>query len=552
MSVFNVKVFSVRARAAGAFLLSLVPWLNPAADGPSATVVPWLVSMTCGTLMWGLAATGPAALRVPRALGLVAAGIVGWAALSQTSLRPDAVMLAGGLALIVMAASFGRDPELAGQLQAAVLAAAALSAGIGLAQYFGASAGMSPWINAAQAGEAYANLRQPNQYATLCWIGAALVLFGTFRLPRWAAAVLLVLLAAGSAASVSRTGLFQGLALTLLAAIWNGPERRERMVLCAIAALAYFAAALLLPLLLDSLTGAMPARTLWGRLGGGQPCSSRLVLWSNVLHLIALKPLTGWGWGELDFAHFDTLYAGPRFCDILDNAHNLPLHFAVELGVPVAAAGCGLAIWWAWRQRPWAERVPLRQLAWALLTVILLHSMLEYPLWYGPFQIAFGVSLGWLMANKQASTAATPAREKLAALALGILLSAATAYAAWDYTRVSQIYLPPEQRLSPWRDDTLAKVRRSWLFSGQARFADLTLATPQRENAEWMYPLAIEVLHYSPEPRVIERAIESATYLGREDEAVLLLARYRAAFPRDYEAWRQAQKMPKLPQMPER
>ena len=113
---------------------------------------------------------------------------------------------------------------------------------------------------------------------------------------------------------------------------------------------------------------------------------------------------------------------------------------------------------------------------------------------------------------------------------------------------MSQIYLTPDQRRSPWKDDTLAQVRRSWLFAGQARFADLTLATPQRENAEWMYPLSLQVLHYSPEPRVIERAIESATYLGRVDEAVLLLARYRAAFPRDYEAWRQSQKMPGPPQ----
>jgi hypothetical protein len=345
--------------------------------------------------------------------------------------------------------------------------------------------------------------------------------------------------------------MLQGLLLTMLACLWRGPERRERIKLCILAALAYFTAAWLLPWLLDALTGAMPARTLWGRLGGGQACSSRLVLWSNVLHLIALKPLTGWGWGELDYAHFHTLYAGPRFCDILDNAHNLPLHFAVELGVPMAAAGCGLALWWVWRQRPWAEPLPLRQLAWALLTVILLHSMLEYPLWYGPFQIAFGASLGWLMVTEQPATAAASRVGRGGVVALTIVLSAATAYAAWDYTRVSQIYLPPQQRLSPWRDDTLAKVRRSWLFSGQARFADLTLATPQRENAEWMYPLSLEVLHYSPEPRVIERAIESATYLGHVDEAVLLLARYRAAFPRDYEAWHQAQKMPQSPQTPQ-
>jgi hypothetical protein len=183
-----------------------------------------------------------------------------------------------------------------------------------------------------------------------------------------------------------------------------------------------------------------------------------------------------------------------------------------------------------------------------IVFLVAVHSMLEYPLWYGPFQIAFGVSLGWLMVNEKAATATEPGLERGTVLALAILLSAATAYAAWDYTRVSQIYLPPQQRLSPWRDDTLAKVRRSWLFSGQARFADLTLATPQRDNAEWMYPLSLEVLHYSPEPRVIERAIESATHLGHVDQAVLLLARYRAAFPRDYEAWRQAQKMPQLPE----
>jgi hypothetical protein len=40
---------------------------------------------------------------------------------------------------------------------------------------------------------------------------------------------------------------------------------------------------------------------------------------------------------------------------------------------------------------------------------------------------------------------------------------------------------------------------------------------------------------------VIERAIESATLLGRDREAVLLLARYREAFPQEYETWRRSQ-----------
>ena len=60
-----------------------------------------------------------------------------------------------------------------------------------------------------------------------------------------------------------------------------------------------------------------------------------------------------------------------------------------------------------------------------------------------------------------------------------------------------------------------------------------------------MYPLALQALHYSPEPRVVRRVIESATLLGKDDQAVLHLARYRAAFPQDYQAWRAAGARPR-------
>ena len=51
------------------------------------------------------------------------------------------------------------------------------------------------------------------------------------------------------------------------------------------------------------------------------------------------------------------------------------------------------------------------------------------------------------------------------------------------------------------------------------------------------YDLARDMLHYSPEPRVIEKVIESAVMLGRDDEALQYLARYRAAFPQDHARW---------------
>lgn len=518
-----------------ACLLAAVPWLNPLAGGPSPSIQPWLVSAACGLALWLLAGGALQGAR-PRLLASALA-LVLWAVLSQQGLRPETTFLAAGLLLIVVATGATQHPVVVEGAQLGLLAAAATSAVLGLLQYFGWSEALGPLVSRANAGEAFANLRQPNQYATLTWLGAAVLLFGTVRVKSPLAFAVIVLLAAGSAASVSRTGALQGFMLTVLAAWWNGPQRRARLLLCAAAAFAYFAAAWLLPMLLEA-SGALPHRTLWGRIGADDGCGSRVVLWGNVLHLISLMPITGWGWGELDYAHFMTLYEGRRFCDILDNAHNLPLHLAVELGLPVAVLVCGGAALWAWRQRPWSEAVPQRRLAWALLAVILLHSLLEYPLWYGPFQLAFGFALGLLL---PAAAGAEAARRPAQAMALGGLLLAGTAYAAWDYERVTQIYRSPDERRVAWRDNTLDFVRRSWLFSGPGRFAELTLTPVTRDNAQSMHALADSMLHYSPEPRVVEKLVTSSALLGRDREAAVHLARFRAAFPEAYREWRERQ-----------
>ncbi|MDR3452708.1 MAG: Wzy polymerase domain-containing protein [Rhodoferax sp.] len=276
---------------------------------------------------------------------------------------------------------------------------------------------------------------------------------------------------------------------------------------------------------------------------GDELCASRLTLWSNVLQLIAQHPWLGWGWGQLAYAHYITLFDGPRFCAILDNAHNLPLQLAVTLGVPAALLLCGGFVWWAWRQKPWAETDPTRRMAWAILAVIGLHSLLEYPLWYGPFQIAFALCLAWLWFTRQRRNVtpnrpvALGASAQLAIISVAIVALAGVLYAAWDYHRVSQIYLAPEQRDAPYRDDTLAKVRDSWLFRNPVRFAELTITELTPDDAQHQRALAGRLLHYSPEPRVIEKLIAADVLLGRDDDALFHLARFRAAFPKDYAQW---------------
>ena len=486
----------------GAFLI--LPWLSPYTAGPASNTWPWLVSALCAVILW----------------------------LFRRKLNGELVV-------------------------GAWVAVAVLSAVIGLVQYFGLAQALSPWISQTEAGEAFANLRQRNQFATLTSIGFVALIARVAgkgeparqawgqRLPWWAYLAAL-LLALGNAVSNSRTGLMQWIVISLLTAWWVLPDRRRLLVFALQVLLAYGVAVLTMPWLLEWATGVRSGG-LFGRLAEAPGCASRKVLWSNVLTLIAEKPWLGWGWGELDYAHFITLYPGPRFCEILDNAHNLPLHLAVELGVPVALAVCGGTGWLVWRAQPWRETNPLRQMAWGVLAVIGLHSLLEYPLWYGPFQIAVVLCVGLLWTTHEAVPASRsglqhkfkpelPFSQYLRALA-AITMIAMLAAVAISYYRVSQIYLPPAERSAAYQGDTLNKIRDSWLFRNPARFAELSITVLKPENAAAMYEVAKEMLHYSPEPRVIEKVIESAVMLGRDDEALQYLARYRAAFPLDHARW---------------
>lgn len=522
-----------------AFFFIMLPWLNPFSPGPVPQAMPLLLAWACS----------------------------------------------GGVLLIfALNAQGGQTPWMTRVVVCAWAAAAVLSAVIGLLQYLGASAAFGVWVNHPQLGEAYGNLRQRNQFATLLGIGLLTLIRLTtqaqshttdslaHQVPdriridarmkasthkRWSAPfgslptliLLAALLGAANAASSSRTGLLQLLLTTGVALWWlRGRVRHDRyaiqLVLVA-ALLTYGLATLLLP----AWIGLDPFATgAWARLRAGDAvCASRLTLWRNVLHLIVQKPWLGWGWGELDYAHFITLYPGTRFCDILDNAHNLPLHLAVELGVPVALLLCGSAAWLIWRTQPWHEKNPTRQLAWGVLAVIGLHSLLEYPLWYGPFQMAAGLSvwLLWRHPDTQTTSQTCIHYKPLAPylyVFLAILLIAYCGLAAWQYRIASQIYLPSAQRASAYRDHTLEKIKAVWLYQDTVRFAELTTTDLNADNALHLNVLAKAMLHFSPEARVVEQLLDSARLLGRDDEVAYYAARFEAAFPKDHALWRAAQK----------
>lgn len=516
-----------------------LPWLMPFAGGPSPAVVPWLMTLLCVAGLVALVPLQRPGLPVALLFGAMAAAIAIRGPDLHLATLATLIVLGCGVLCAGLGAAAIRDGRLVSALATAWLLAALLSSLMALCQYFNLAHYLSPWLNEVAAhGAAYANLRQRNQFATLTSMGLAALCWFTGRgqLGRHAP-WMLALLALGNVTSASRTGMAQWILLVGLGWFWRGslPPVVKRVLWSAIPF--YLLAFILLWLLggeHDNVFSRLDIRA--------EGCYGRRYLWSNVLDLIAQRPWIGWGWRDLAWAHYMGNFP-LRFCDIPDNAHNLPLQLAVELGLPAALLiGGGLAAMVV-RAKPWRETDRTRQLAWCVLALLLLHSLLEYPLWYGPFQMAFGISLGLLWPAKLrhgGASDAIVATVSAGPMIAAFLMMAGTAYAALDYHRISQVYLAPEQRDANYRDDTLAKVRRSWLFASQVKFAELALTPLTPANAAPLHDLARELLHYSPEPRVIEKLIESAELLGLADETALQKAHYKAAFPGDYQKWSKA------------
>ncbi|OYY18582.1 MAG: hypothetical protein B7Y59_08405 [Burkholderiales bacterium 35-55-47] len=528
-----------------------MPWLNPFASSPSTAVIPLLVSWMMAAC--ALLAVVDLPLAKPRwsAVEVVVCGaLVVWlgALLIWAPQVVDRALTLGLLASLVcvwLMAAVGRraavDESLLRWLVAGLLAAAVVSAVLGVLQYLGLARELSPWVNQPLKGDAFANLRQRNQFASLTSLGLVALLGWVAARAKaqnmtsrcWALAfALLNLLAAGVACSVSRTGAVQWVLVGVLMAAWGWRSAKQDatfgkgLVWLALATPVLVAVwSVVMPWLALQTTGEWGASMILRVTGQAQDyaaCGGRRVLWANVLALIAQHPWLGWGWGETDYAHFMTGYSSLRFCDMLDNAHDFPLHLALEFGVPFAVVVMALVGFWVLRRSPWREQQPWRVMAWGLVLVVGLHSSLEYPLWYGPFQMTLGLAIGLLWAPTDSPTQ-VEAQE--GPMLMAALLFLGCLYAAWDFNRVGQIYRQAASRDAAYRDNPLHHAKQSWLFKNQADFAELTTQTVTADNAAAIYPQARRLMHYSPEARVVQRVIDSGTLLGHDKEAQELAER---------------------------
>ncbi len=454
------------------------------------------------------------------ALGLLCLGVLwSWAtsslpaslALSSLGLLLAAgVMLASGLASGLPTDTASTDAHTAHAADTgdaafvcfcwAWLIAGLLNTAVAAIQVFAPALADGQWLAASGiVGRAVGNLRQPNHLSSLLlWAVVALVaLVELRRLRHGLAAALGALLVAAVVLTASRTGL---LSVALLA-LWGLLDRRlngrTRLLLLAaplVYGLAWWGMVQWAALAQHTFGGAQ-------RLAETDISGSRFGIWTNAWALLMQQPWTGVGWGNFNMAWTLTPFPG-RPTAFFDHTHNLPLQLAVELGLPLAGAVMALMLWALWRSASAALRAAgdagtQRRCALVMVLMIVLHSLLEYPLWYAYFLLpaawALGVALnGGAAASARSATppmptqqvttttrAPSPGLRSGASRSVQRLLPwgaaamvAAAGLAVWDYSRVVAIYragtgdAPLAQRI--------AAGQQSWLFGHHADYAAVT------------------------------------------------------------------------------
>lgn len=457
-------------------------------------------------------------------LALAAAAAPLWAGLPWSLALSALGTLAATALLVLLGAALtlhGLAPTAFHALCVALLAAGVIGTALGVLQVFAPQWTDGDWIAQISGGRAAGNLRQPNHLSSLLlWSLLALVwLAERERIGRFATPVLGLGLLAGVVLTASRTGMLGVLVLGAWGLRDKRLSRRGRVLL--------IASPLVFALLWAGLGAwAHYSQHLFGgdaQLAKGDISSSRFAIWSNTLALIASHPWLGVGWGEFNFAWTLTPFPD-RPVAFFDHTHNLPLQFAVELGLPLALLVLGLIGWALWRafrngfgtaavDRSPAIGLTLRT-AFLMVLMMAVHSQLEYPLWYAyfllPTAFAFGLCLGTGGAPERAGLRPRRPAGFSTAAALLVLGSLAALY---DYSRVVVIFAPGTGA-APLAE-RIAEGQRSWFFSHHADYAAVTGADhvpdPQRAFAR--------VPHYLLDTRLMmawARALEEA---GQHDAA---------------------------------
>jgi O-antigen ligase len=368
-------------------------------------------------------------------------------------------------------------------------------------------------------------LAQPNQLATLCALACVAVVYLWQReaISPWLAVFFASVFTcvAVTAGSKSAYLYFPLIGCGLSLAMSKG-GRSSLWWLPGAWGLAYLPLATSLDSWLAALFGARGLEV--DRSLTGSSTAARLAFIADGWELFTQAPLLGHGWHEFTAARWRLPQPTPHELHA-DHAHNAMIQLLAETGlVGLLAVAIPLLFWLRRAISPSGfdlERVA----ALALLSVIALYSLLEFPLWLGHFLIPTTLLIGMLetrgLTFQVTAAFARLARTVVAAMPIAVIAT------TFDYARTERVFHSmmderPERRYTVQQ---IAQLSTSTLFRREAEIAFALSAPIDAAHAALNLDLSERVFLLWP---VAQPAFLYAAYLlyaQRTEEAIHVIAR---------------------------
>jgi O-antigen ligase len=431
-----------------------------------------------------------------------------------------------------------------------LLTGAELSALVGVLQHYQWNTPLNPVVVMKVSAGVFGNLAQPNHFAD--YIALGLISLGLLqqRLKTGyvivlAAPLLFVLLLSGS-----RSAWLYLLFVAGLSWWWARRDTTQRSMLrYSLWLLAGFGA-MHLVVQLPFMAGAGSNFDTVQRLVDDASGGIRLHLWHESLLMFSQSPWVGVGIGQFALQHFQLLPQLPpnNILGLYSNAHNLIFHLAVEMGVLgllVFIPAVGLWLYGAYRaihqtaktKDPSANPGIGHWWGYAILGVLLIHSLLEYPLWYIYFIGIAAVLLGALDETRYSLELRNVGRFSLSAvLVLGL---ATMLQLSNNYHKLEQILaIRPVSAtdygvLDRMRLGLIDMHSRS-LFAPYAELFMSSMIEINRDNLKEKLELNERVMRFAPIGMVVYRETLLLAQDGRLEQAKMLLQQAVRSYPDEF------------------
>lgn len=423
-----------------------------------------------------------------------------------------------------------------------------ISATIGIFQHFNIHTFLDDFIAAKNNAAVYGNIGQTNHFAT--YISLALVslifLYSASRMPLWVVILLafpLLFVLALSGSRSSGVYLFAVLVLSILL-YWRGTACTEGIVAkrrLLTASFLQIVGFVFMQWAVQTNFLVAPTGTVTGveRIFDHATNSSiRFYLWKEAWHMFLQSPVLGIGIGQFAWHHFQlaAVFNNPEILGIYNNAHNIVLHLLAETGLAGTLPVIGGIVVWIFGIYK-VKRQSLDLSLWWLLAiagVVALHSLHEFPLWYGHF---LGITAFLLGAGEtRFISIRLPHLGKLITLLLLVLGSWVLVIVEQDYRQIESI-MPAQNNQNKSLTNTniavLQKLHQKTLLSPYVDYALSSAIELNQEKLDLKLKVNQRVMKFHPSgPVTYKHAVLLA--LNGEDKAAIEQAEYAAlAYPND-------------------